>query len=175
LTQDFEFTPTLMSTINFSKPVEIAGMSGLHNSWTGIWSELPDFAITKTTTVSPTFWLDAMLKNDMGLDLGLVGTLDILKLGATASIGGIDLLNFNPLSLNNLLGIGNTLFDTPKVGFSVFDTMFKLGGFQEIIGDSFTLNLYSVPEPGILWLMVFGLSALFILRRSARTHSIGGV
>jgi hypothetical protein len=180
LTQDFEFTPTLMADIQFSNPVQIAGSPGQHHSWTGEWSDLPQFAIADTTTFMPTFWLDALLKNDMGLDLGLVGTLDLLKLGATASVGGFDLLDFNSLSLNNLLGIGNELFKTPKVGFSVYDTEFELGGFNRVAGTPFTLSIGTqlpgsgtagdaqVPEPGTVGLLLAGLLAALQLGRRSR-------
>jgi hypothetical protein len=192
LTQDFTFTPTLMTTLEFSNPLEIAGMPGLFTSWTGKWSELPDFAILQDTTFTPTFWLDAMLQNDMGLDLGLFGTLDLLKLGATASVGGIDILGLNPLSLNNLLGIDNELFSTDKLGFSVYKDMFALGGFNSFTGPSFTLSISGqttrisgdlvriaavdepvttdVPEPGTLLLFATGLLGLAApqLRRMRR-------
>ncbi|MBI1285756.1 MAG: PEP-CTERM sorting domain-containing protein [Thiobacillus sp.] len=185
ITQDFEFTPTLMVDLAFSKPVQIAGLSGPQNSWSGLWSDLPDldFAIEETTTFTPTFWLDALLKNDMGLDLGLVGTLDLLKLGATASVGGFDLLDFNSLSLNNLLGIGNTLFKTPKVGFSVYDTTFELGGFNRLAGTPFTLSIGTqlpgsgtagdaqVPEPGTVGLLLAGLLAGLQLGRRSRVSA----
>ena len=177
VTQDFNFTPTLMTTIDFSNPVAIAGQSGLFDSWTGKWSDLPDFAITQDTTFTPIFWLDASLQNKTGLDLGLTGTLDFLKLSATANVLGVDLLKLDPLSLNNLLGISNELFSTPKLGFDVFDKTFALGGFNMITGPSFTLSVsgqapvisgasigsvdVSVPEPGTLWLFAPGL--LFML------------
>lgn len=164
VTQDFEFTPTLMADIAFSNPVEISGLSGFHNNWSGLWSELPQFAINETTTFTPSFWLDASLTNDMGLDLGLVGTLDLLKLGATGSFGGVFDLDFNPFTLNDLLGIGNKLFETSKVGFSVYDTTFNLFGFDNIAGSPFTLYV-AVPEPGTLGLMLVGLVALQLRRR----------
>lgn len=169
VTQDFEFTPTLMTNLEFSKPIQIANLDGWHTSWSGLWSDLPMFAITDTTTVSPTFWLDAYLTNDIGLDLGLIGTLDVLKLGATGSVGGIDLLNFNSLSLNQLLGIDNTLFETDKFGFSVYDTSFGLGGFDTLAGNSFTLQVHSVPEPGTIGLLLAGLLALQMRRRELPT------
>ena len=173
VTQDFEFTPTLMADIAFSNPVQIYGLSGFHNDWSGLWSALPQFSINETTTFTPSFWLDATLTNDMGLDLGLVGTLDLLKLGATASIGGLDQLNFNSLSLNQILGLGNTLFETSKVGFSVYDTTFNLFGFDPIVGSPFTLDV-AVPEPGTFGLMLVGLVALQLRRRQrAGSHKKG--
>ena len=171
ITQDFEFIPTLMVNLAFSSPIQIAGLTGLRSSWTGLWSDLPDFAITETTTFTPTFWLDAMLRNDLGIDLGLVGTLDVLKLGATATVAGVDLLKFNPFSLNNLLGLDNELFSTEKIGFSVYDNMFELAGFNMVEGQPFTLAIGQVsppggldggqvPEPGSFWLLLVGLLAL---------------
>lgn len=162
ITQDFEMIPTLMATIAFSSPVEIAGLLGLRNSWTGLWESLPDIAIFKNTEVTPTFWVDAMLKNELGIDLGLVGTLDILKFGATGVIGGLNILNFSPISLNNLLGIDNTLFETDKVGFNVYNKQFDLGGFNTVIGESFLLSITEVPEPGTMALMLMGLLILSV-------------
>jgi len=187
VTQDFDFTPTLMTTIDFSNPVSIAGMPGLYTSWTGEWSALPDFAITQDTTFSPTFWLDTTFQNMTGLDLGLVGTMDFLKLSALATVGGLDIFSMAPLSLNDLLGLDNELFATDKLKFNVFDKTFDLGGFNSFKGPSFTLSVSgettritggitniapdgsilptAVPEPGILWLFGAGLLALWPYRR----------
>ena len=139
--QEFEFEPTLMVTLDFSDEIKIGSLPGLHTSWTGLWSELPEFAITQDTTFTPTFWLDAMLRNVTGLDLGLVGTLDILKLGATGIIGGFDVLNFSPISLNSILGIDNTLFETDKLELPIYDELFALGGFDPVAGTPFTLRV----------------------------------
>lgn len=181
ITQDFEFVPTLMVDLAFNNPVQIDGFANPQTSWTGLWDALPDFAIFGETTFTPTFWLEAMLRNDLGIDLGLVGTLDVLKFGATASVGPVDLLNFNPISLNHLLGLSNELFRTPTVGFSVYDNMFALGGFNTVAGQPFTLRIGQppvvggdngqtippggvtgqVPGPGSFWLLMLGLLAVF--------------
>lgn len=174
LTQNFEFEPTLMATIDFSNPVMIAGLTGAQSSWTGKWSELPEIAISQETTFSPEFWIGATLKNILGLDLGLIGTLDVLKLGATASVGGLDVLGLNPISLNELLGIDNTLFETTKLNFDIYSNRFALGGFDAMQGRSFTLGLGAnaarlgadipsstgVPVPSSLWLCALGLIGL---------------
>jgi hypothetical protein len=157
VTQKFTFEPTLMTTIEFSRPVQIAGKQGLQNSWTGKWSELPQFAIEGTTTFAPTFWLDAMLTNEFGLDLGLIGTYDVLKFGATATAGPVDVLKFTPQSMNRLLGLGNTMFETDKLSFAVYDDTFDLNGFQEIAGQSFTI---AVPEPSTYAMLLLGLGVL---------------
>jgi hypothetical protein len=163
VTQDFEFTPTLKVSLAFSNPIKIDGLTGQHTAWEGLWSNLPKVAITQDTIVIPTFWLDALLETDMGLDLGLVGTLDILKLGATGSIGSVDFLNFNPISLNNLLGIDNELFSTDKLGLSVYKDSFKLGGFNSIVGQDFLLAVI-VPEPGVFCLLITGFGFLLLGR-----------
>lgn len=176
LTQNFEFSPRLMTTLHFSHPVQIAGLAGLQDSWTGQWSALPEIAISDDTTVTPTFWLQATLTNNMGIDLGLGGTLDLLKLGATASVGGVDLLNFDPLSLNNLLGLDNTLFQTSRLNFPVYGDTFGLGGFDPVAGTPFTLMVAgasigggggggNVPEPKSIWLCAAALLGLLIIRR----------
>jgi hypothetical protein len=187
LTQDFEFEPTLMASIDFSNPVVIDGLTGVQSNWIGEWSALPDIAISQDTTFNPEFWIGATLKNTLGLDLGLEGTLDILKLGATASVGGLDVLGLNPITLNELLGIGNTLFETDKLNFDVYSNRFALGGFTPMQGTPFTLALGSnasrvgvtavpassgVPLPGSLWLCVLGLLGLaghhFVTRPAVR-------
>lgn len=183
LAQDFEFSPTLMTTINFSNPVEIAGMIGPQTSWTGKWSDLPAIAISQTTTANPVFWIDAFLTNNMGLDLGLEGTMDLLKLGATASVGGIDVLGLNPLSLNNLLGLDNTLFSTDKLLFDIFSDTFGLGGFDQIQGSPILLALATdpgqggnlVPEPGTLWLALAVLIGWGATQRRGRAGSTPGM
>jgi hypothetical protein len=192
LTQNFEFKPTLMVNFAFSNPVQIPGFADPQSTWTGLWKELPQFALSAATTFTPTFWLDAMLTNDMGLDLGLFGTLDLLKLGATATVGGIDLLHFNPISLNNLLGLDNELFNTDKLNFSIAKETFALGGFNMITGPSFSFGIgsppvigdggnpgggaTSVPEPGTWLLLLTGLVAMLKLpvplsRRSNKSRS----
>jgi hypothetical protein len=169
ITQDFELEPTLMVDLAFSNPIQIAGMLDPQTSWTGIWADLPDFSLLDTTTFSPTYWLDAMLTNDMGIDLGLVGTLDVLKLGATASVAGVKALDIGPVSLNGVLGLGNSLFETDKFGFSVYDDEFSLGGFNRIAGNAFTINVGPgvVPEPSAIGLLLVGLFALPFARRRA--------
>lgn len=170
VTQSFKFTPVLMSTLVFSRPVHIAGQEGLHERWTGEWNELPALAVDDTTTVSPTFWIDARLTNELGLDLGLVGTYDLLEIGATAKAGPVDVLRFNSLSLNRLLGLGNTMFETDKLAFSVHSESFGLRGFQAIAAVPFTI---AVPEPSTYATLLLGLGVLAAAsrRRTGRMHA----
>lgn len=171
VTQKFTFAPKLMATVNFSRGVHVEGKNGLQDSWTGEWSQLPQFAIDGTTTFTPSFWLDAMLTNEFGLDLGLIGTYDVLKIGATAKAGPVDVLRFNPLSLNRQLGLGNTMFETDKLSFPVYGDTFDLNGFEEIAGQSFTFAMDAsglaslvsttpVPEPSTYAMLLLGLGML---------------
>ena len=169
LSQNFELTPTLMVSLAFSNPIQIAGMAGLQSSWMGRWSDLPSFALLETTTFSPTFWVDAMLQNELGLDLGLVGTLDLLRLAATAEVAGLEILNTGSLSLNNLLGLGNELFSTDPYTLASISDSFLLGGFNYVQGRSFTVT---VPAPGTLWVLLAGLITLMTINRHNRSAAL---
>jgi hypothetical protein len=163
ITQNFELTPTLMVRLDFDKAVTIEGMAAPQLFWEGEWSDLPRMALSQgTTTFTPTFWLDAILTNNIGLDLGLSGTIDLFKFSFGASLGGVNLLGTSPVSLNSLLGVGNTLFETPKAMFPIWDTSFHLGGFDRITAASFGIT--TVPTPGVLWLMMAGFGALLLPR-----------
>jgi len=176
ITQDFELNPTLMTRLDFNKPVMIAGMSGLQNFWQGAWDMIPDIALLETTTVNPTFWLEAMLNNVIGIDLGLTGTMDILKFTFGASYKGVNIIGTNPVSLNSLLGLGNQLFSTSKLRFPVYGhntPAFMLAGFSPIQAAAFTIN---VPTPGTLVVLSIGLLAAGTARRRKRPpQSLGAL
>jgi len=174
LTQNFELKPTLMVHIDFSRPVKIAGESGLQTYWEGAWSKLPDIALLGATTFTPTYWIDAGLTNNTGLDLNLIGTMDLLKFNFTASAGGVNILSTNPVSLNSLLGLNNQLFSTPSLNFPVWNNTFQLGGFNTIAGTPFTIGVTSaVPEPGTFFLLIAGLGCVILLRSRGRRHGVG--
>lgn len=148
--QDFELKPTLKALVNFSVPVMIAGL--LVDSWEGIWDNFPVITLIKTTTFSPTFMVDAELLHQLAIDLGLSGTLDLFKVGLTASLGSVKLLG-GDISLNQILGLGNTLFQTPRAEFEIYNNEFALSGFANIAGTPFTID---VPEPATLLLLLLG-------------------
>lgn len=164
ITQDFELEPTLMAKLTFNNPVRIANLPGTHTTWEGVWDELPEIAATVNgiLTIEPEFWLDAMFTNLIGIDLGLSGTIDLLKFSVTASAGAVSLISTNPVSLNSLLGFGNTLFATDKLRFPIAELPFQLGGFERILGQAITIN---VPEPSTLLLLLAALGAAVSLRR----------
>jgi hypothetical protein len=170
ITQDFELTPTLMVRLDFSAPVQVDGFLDLQTSWEGAWGDLPDLALLETTTFTPTFWLDAALTNTIGIDLGLTGNWDIYKFAFSAEAGPVNILQVGPLSLNQLLGLGNTMFSTPKLEFPIWDTPFQLQGFSEIQAAPFTIAL-AVPAPGPLALLLAALGAAAFTRRRAAARS----
>jgi hypothetical protein len=159
--QDFELKPTLWSTVLFSAPVLIGGV--LMDAWTGLWDALPEIGLLKTTTVNPTFWLDNDFTHRLAIDLGLSGTMDLFKFGLTASLGGVKLLG-GELSLNQIAGFGNTLFQTPRAEFEIWDTNFKLLGFSDVQGNPFVISVV-VPEPSTWLLLLAGLVMLWLCRR----------
>lgn len=168
LRQDFELSPTLMVNLAFSDPVMLKGFATPQQSWTGRWSDLPEMALSRTTTFTPTYWLDASLKNTLGIDLGLSGTMDILKFTFGASAGGVDIIGTNPISLNTLLGLGNTLFATNKLYYPVSNASFGLRGFNTVAGATFTVT---VPEPGTVFLFLVGLTGMvYAHRRKTRAN-----
>ncbi len=168
--QDFELKPTLMVHLAFSAPVMIAGLTELQTFWNGEWDLLPDIALLETTTITPRFWLDAMLTNIIGIDLGLTGNWDIFKFAFTAQAGPVTILATNPISLNTLLGLGNTLFSTDKLRFPIWDLPFTLEGFEPITAAAFTIK---VPEPGTLALLLAAIAGAAFARRRTR-FAVGG-
>jgi hypothetical protein len=166
IAQDFELTPTLMTKILFSAPVMIAG--AMVDFWEGVWDQLPEITLFKTTTFSPTFYLDVLLDHQMALDLGLGGTLDLFKASLTASMGGVKLLG-GEISLNQLLGLGNTLFQTSRVELPIWAKEFALMGFSEIEGAAFTVQ---VPVPATLILFVGGLGLLLAAKRRCMISAV---
>ncbi|HZX72459.1 MAG TPA: hypothetical protein VFE77_16760 [Rhodanobacter sp.] len=164
LGQDFDLTPTLMVDLAFSKPVMIAGDLLPQWGWEGAWADLPDLALSETTTFTPTFWLDASLTNNTNLDLGLIGTYDFLKYELKLKVGDLTLLDSTE-SLSQLLGLSDTLFTTPTLNIPIWDNTFDLGGFNAIAAAPFTIYTDSdtstaVPEPPVVPVFLLGLGAL---------------
>ena len=79
-----------------------------------------------------------------------------------AEVGGQD-LSTNPLSLNSLLQIGNTLFETDKVRIPIGGLpTFRLGGFEQVAGQQIVLV---IPEPGTVALLIMATLVLIGQRR----------
>lgn len=165
LGQNFALKPTLMADLVFSRPVDIAGEATPQSSWRGAWADLPDLALFGTTTVTPTFWLDAPLTNVTDLDLGLIGTYDFLKFELKLKLFGDTILDTGE-SLSQLLGLDDTLFTTPTLDFPIWSNTFQLGGFSPVAAAPFTIytgSMAAVPEPPSVPLILLGLGALPLL------------
>ena len=157
LSQDFELTPSLMVDLKFSNPVEIEGMSGLQDSWTGLWDDLPGVAFFETTILTPEYWLEAVFTNQTGFNLSLDATWDLLELSASVKAFGEKLGSFN-FSALDLLGIDNTISFLTSPEFGTINNEFLLGGFNRINGSPFTVQVASASAstPASIALMMIG-------------------
>ena len=178
LKQDFELDPTLFVQFVFDKAVMVAGE--MVTELISAWDSLPDILfLDDVTTVTPTFFVDAELRNRTLLDFDLEFLVDLLQIN-------FDLLGFErQFGIGNILDAGIDLFQSPDL----FDSLFSLQGFDLQIGESFTIDFLSgptapqsfaarsavnpietfteasVPEPGALVLLLVGLGGFFFLRR----------
>ena len=154
LAQNFELEPTLMVDLTFSKPVEIAATGELVDFLSLPFDMLPDFrALFGVTEVTPEFWIRAPFSNSTFLDFDVEAMLTLLA--GRIGWSGIFDLGFEGLGLD----FAADLFSTP----AIFSDNFDLGGWNRIVGQSFTI---SVPEPATLALLGLGLLVIgFDLRR----------
>lgn len=195
--QNFELTPTLMVDLAFDRPVHIVGNNPAWEAWksckdnweplggvcgpepaekiddwmtsyTGAWDSLPFMALLETTTITPTFWLDATLTNSIGVDFGFMLDLAALSGNLTAKIGEFTLLDeasFGPL-WSDSIPLGGRFG-----ALNLYDNSFAFTGFNRIAGNAFTLFVAdsgAVPEPGTLLLMGVGVAGLMYFLRRAK-------
>lgn len=139
IVQNFKLTPNLMTTLQFSSPVNILGKDV--TSYTGAWDSLPDIQLLNgnSVTVSPKFFLDAQLTNQTGLGIAGAFSIDALDANASINIGGVSfpIAQFGPLYH----------FDTSTGTLSlppILDNTFSLGGFNSINGTPITLGASGV-------------------------------
>lgn len=161
LVQEFELTPTLMVDLEFSQPVNFLGewvtfVEGIE------WASIPEilFAMGETV-VTPTFYLQygmdpntVQLLNELILDINGLLEIDILEFGFTLGKDFGALGNWSLSDSWSLLSIVEE-FDIGQI--PLWDSTFGMGGFNEILADSFRVL---VPEPGSLLLFLLGLAAL---------------
>lgn len=177
LRQDFELDPTLFVQFAFDKAVMVAGE--LVTELISAWDQLPDILfLDDVTTITPTFFVDADLRNDTSLDFDLDFVVDLLQID-------FDLLGFDrQFGIGNILAESVDLFRSPDL----FSNLFSLQGFDLQVGESFVIDflsgssapvdtatrsaenpvekvkLASIPEPGAAALLLIGLCGLTVLR-----------
>lgn len=156
--QDFELTSELMVDFTFDKAVNFGG-TRYESEFTSVWNDLPDLEIFEDTEFTPTFWIDAQLKNKTGLSFALELGLEFLK--GSLNIGFGD-LSFGPL-------VTLPLVDKGFGSVSLINKAFDLAGFGRITGESFSLSMAEttapVPLPGAFWMAALSTAGLFSLRR----------
>lgn len=182
LVQNFELDPTLYVSLFFDQAVMVAGE--LVTNITSPWDLLPDITfLADATSVTPTFFLDAMLSNNTLLDFDLEFFIDLLQVTYDAGV-----LGSGSFGIGNILSQGVDLFASP----AFYSRLFTLGGFNLQIGESFVIDFINgasgpsssiamsavnplldlpdtlpsaVPEPSTWAIMFMGLLALLFMRR----------
>lgn len=145
--QEFELVPTLMVELQFNRMVDIDGV-GLVDSYTGTWDSLPGIALSgdaQDVTITPTFYVDALLQNSTSFGVSGVFTLDALAGSASASVGGfsIDIASFGPLY--QFSSETETLSLPP-----IYDNRFGLGGFNTHTAQALTIGVGGAALAGTL-------------------------
>ncbi|MGD1699448.1 Ig-like domain-containing protein [Dapis sp. BLCC M229] len=151
LVQDFTINPNLNVDLAFDKSVKINGIDT--TSWSGQWADLPDFSISDTTVITPSFSTDATLESETAIGLGLELTVEAFKGKAKVK---------NPLDGKSLLfdaqigpfwELDPPLADPDLLSLPVFQKdNINLGGFKtsegdtSIVGDKIVLT---TPDSGI--------------------------
>ncbi len=161
--QDLRLESSLFVDLEFDELVEVEGT--LVDSWSGLWDELPEFAVFEATTFTPLFSVVSNLMNDTGVTLGFELTASLLRAAVSVDIGIINLLDqsIGPL-ISRTIPFGQDL-----ATLSLFDQSFALNGFNTVQGASFVIDPNDpaavVPLPAGVVLLMSGLGGLMVMRR----------
>jgi hypothetical protein len=137
--QEFTLWSNLAVDLAFSEPVMIDGIFGTSwiNGWSGSWANIPDFTLLHEgdVAVTPTFNLNATLRNLTELDYDLDFILELLKLWYNLGV----------------LGEGNVkLFEgewpVDLFRSTVFDDTFALEGWNAVPGNPFNVHFSQAPN-----------------------------
>lgn len=183
LKQEFELDPTLFVELAFDKAVQVGGE--IVTTLRSAWDLLPSITfLDDVTTVTPTFFVEADLRNRTLLDFDLAFGIDLLQIYYDFGLLSDGEKSFG---IGNVLAEAVDLFDSP----ALYDELFKLAGFDLQIGDSFVVDFLtgstgparsratsalneivlpgdvSIPEPGTIMLLFIGLCGLYAMRRRA--------
>ena len=161
----FTLTPELGVALGLDTPVEVESL-GAVNRWEGLRKDLPVLGITEATPVTPTFYLDAILSSETGLQFGLAVDLENLAGSLTPAAGGIDFFRgeFGPLFDN--ADDNELTSDAARV--TLFDDSVGLGGFATVQGAPFRLAAATIPRPGAAWPLLGAFGVLGAAGRARR-------
>lgn len=140
--QSFELIPELMIDLNFSEGIFVEGFDQKQTSISASLAELPMLAldIDQEVDVTSEYWLDAILENTTQIGVDGEFVFDVLKASFSLSSFGT---NFDLGELGPLFNYTNRfdIADLPPV----FEETFALGGFNRVVGESFSLSTLSDP------------------------------
>lgn len=164
LKQDLAVDGTVLLDLQFSEAVLIDGQ--LATSFRGAADALPQITLVgDSVTVTPTFLVDARLRNQTALSFAAGAELAVLEAHARASYD----VSFWGVGregqfLNAQWGPFYT-WDTavPLGDIPVMNERFVLEGFESIAGQSFLIT--AVPEPGSAALLLLGAAVLAVRAR----------
>lgn len=135
--QNFELDTELMVDLSFSESVFVEGSSSKVASLTAAVVDLPRIAldIGQNVDVTPTYWVDASLRNTT--QLGVDGEFVLEALKASFALTGLG-LSYDLGELGPLFEYRNRfdIADFPPL----FDQTFDLLGFNPVVGETFSLS-----------------------------------
>jgi hypothetical protein len=144
--QELSLSPTLMVDFTFSEPIFVEGFDQKLDFVSAAVNALPRFALDQNQTVEigTEFWLDASFFNRTRFGIEAELALKALAAEISLSFAGV---NF-PLGELGPLYEDTFRFDIADLP-PLFESAFGLGGFNRILGNSFTVSSVAPPpDPG---------------------------
>jgi len=148
-----EVTPALNVTLNFDQEILIdqGGLLQTATSWTGDWTELPDFALISRDDVNVDVdFTELVLNGVFANDLVLSDYFEIrggqIEFKLQAGIVPIPIAKFGPLLYNKLDPLGE------GIAFEIFAEAFEIGRYDmgDAFDGSFTLEAAELMEAYLL-------------------------
>jgi hypothetical protein len=135
--QDFEAEVMLMADLTFSSPVFAEGEAQTVDFLSVPFNDIPRLALDfdQEVTVTPEFWLDANLTNTTRLGVDAEFVFEALKASLSLGSSGV---TYDVGQVGPLVEYVNR-FDVVELP-ALFEQNFAVGGFNRIVGASFSLS-----------------------------------